>query len=208
VDVDLRRGEALRARFGPTVDLRADANAAWSRAMATEAIAALAPLRLSSIEEPLVGRDLEGCAALRRAGARIMLDESVSTSVDAERAIAAGAADLFNLRLSKCGGLFATLRLAARAAEAGLGWQLGCMVGETGILSCLGRLLVARVRGARYFESTVPARSLEADVTDAVLDHLPGTRETPVPLGPGFGADVIADVVERYTVARLIVDWR
>jgi L-alanine-DL-glutamate epimerase-like enolase superfamily enzyme len=205
-DDDLRRGQALRARFGEDVDLRGDANAAWTRAQATEVLATLAPLRLSSVEEPLRDRDLEGCAALRRAGTAVMLDESLRGLGDADRAIALAAADLFNLRLSKNGGLFGSLRLVQRAEQAGLGWQLGAMVGETGILSSLGRGFVSRVRGARYFESTVPTRSLEADITSAALDHLGRTRDTPVPSGIGFGAEVLPDVLERYTVARLVID--
>jgi muconate cycloisomerase len=201
LDRDLERAAAIRDRFGATVDLRGDANAAWDLATAKTTLARLGPL--SSVEEPLAGRDLNGCATLRAAGVRVMLDESLCSYADAERAIAAASADLFNLRLSKCGGLFPTLRLVARAEQDGIGWQLGCMVGETGILSCLGRGFVGRVRGARYLESTVPTKSLEEDVTDAQLDHLPGTRETRVPTGPGFGAAVRTEVVERYTVARL-----
>ena len=89
------------------------------------------------------------------------------------------------------------------AERAALGWQLGCMVGESGILACTVRQLAARVRGARYLETTVPSKSLEDDLTDARLDHLAGTRDTPVPTGPGFGAEVRPEVVERYTVSRL-----
>jgi len=199
---DARRAARLRERFGAAVDLRVDANAAWDRAQADATLEALAPFALSSVEEPLRDRDLAGCAALRRRGVRVMLDESLCTIADAERAIAASAADLFNLRLSKCGGIFGTLRLVERAERAGIAWQLGCMVGESGILSSLGRGFVARVRGAAYLESTVPAKSLEADLTDAVLDHLAGTRDTPVPTGAGFGANLRSDVLARYTAAH------
>jgi len=61
------------------------------------------------------------------------------------------------------------------------------------------------VRGARYFESTVPTKSLEADLTTAQLDHVAGTRDTPVPTGPGFGAEIVPEVLERYTVAQLTI---
>ena len=50
-----------------------------------------------------------------------------------------GWCDLFNLRLSKCGGFIPTLRLAQFAKRHGLGYQLGCQVGETAILSAAGR---------------------------------------------------------------------
>jgi muconate cycloisomerase len=202
VDEDVQRAARLRERFGAAVDLRADANAAWDRAQADATLEALAPYALACVEEPLKDHDLAGCAALRRRGVRVMLDESLCTLADAERAVVASAADAFNLRLSKCGGLFATLRLVERAERAGIAWQLGCMVGESGILSSLGRGFVARVRGAQYLESTVPGKSLEADLTDAMLDHVAGTRDTPVPMGAGFGANLRPDVLARYTVTQ------
>ncbi|MEO6951017.1 MAG: enolase C-terminal domain-like protein [Polyangia bacterium] len=195
---DRARVAALRRVF-PDANLRGDANGVFD---VESARVLLRSLQLSSIEEPLAERDLAGCAQLRRDGTVVMLDESLCTLDDAERAIQTGAVDLFNLRLSKCGGIFGTMRLVARARRAGLGWQLGCMVGESGVLSSLGRAFVARVEGALFFESTVPTRSLEHDLTDARLDHAPGTRMTPVPPGHGFGAHMLTDVLERYTVQR------
>ena len=195
---DRGRVASLRRVF-PDADLRGDANGVFNLESAR---VLLRSLGLSSIEEPLAGRDLEGCAALRRDGSVVMLDESLCTMADANRAIELGAVDLFNLRLSKCGGLFGTARLVDRARRAGLGWQLGCMVGESGVLSSLGRAFVARVQGSLFFESTVPSRSLEQDLTDAQLDHTPGTRMTRVPSGPGFGAQMNVEVLARYTVER------
>ncbi len=203
VDEDVQRAARLRERFGAAVDLRADANAAWDRAQADASLEALAPYALSCVEEPLKDDDLAGCAALRRRGVRVMLDESLCTPADAERAVVGRRPPT----CSTCGyrsaaACSATLRLVERAERAGIAWQLGCMVGESGILSSLGRGFVARVRGAAYLESTVPAKSLEADLTDAMLDHLAGTRDTPVPTGAGFGAHLRTDVLARYTVAQ------
>ena len=49
----------------------------------------------------------------------IMLDESLCGRIDAERAVAEDACDLFNIRLSKCGGFLPSLRLVqfARRSE-------------------------------------------------------------------------------------------
>ena len=77
------------------------------------------------------------CAA--NTGMPIMLDESLCGMVDAEEAIAGGLCDLFNIRLSKCGGFIPSLRLVQVARRHGLGCQLGCQVGETAILSAAGR---------------------------------------------------------------------
>src|SRR5438045_7768492 len=84
----------------------------------------------------------------------IMLDESLCCDVDAERAVRGGWCDLFNLRLSKCGGFIPTLRLAQLARRHGLNCQLGCQVGETAVLSAAGRHFAASVAGLRYLEGS------------------------------------------------------
>ena len=84
----------------------------------------------------------------------IMFDESLCSRVDAEHIIAEGLGDLFNLRLSKCGGFLATLRLAQLARRHGLGYQLGCQVGETAILSAAGRHFATSVAGLRWLEGS------------------------------------------------------
>src|SRR5205823_2850427 len=62
--------------------------------------------------------------------------------------------DLFNLRLSKCGGFIPSIRLAQLAKRHGLGYQLGCQVGETAILSAAGRHFATSVKGIRYLEGS------------------------------------------------------
>ena len=118
------------------MDLRIDANGAWPAAEALARLDALAPYRISCVEQPVAHGELAALAELRRqARVPVMLDESLTSLADAQAAIAAGACDLFNIRLSKCGGFLASLRLAAAAHGARLGYQLGCHPGESGILS-------------------------------------------------------------------------
>lgn len=201
-DDDRARVAKVRARVGEGSDLRLDANGVWSLDQAVARLGELAELRPSSVEEPLAPRALAACAALRaRAGVPLMLDESLCTLADARAAADAGAADLFNLRLSKCGGLLGTLRIAAFARSCGIGYQLGCMVGETGLLASLGRAFAARVQGVRHLEASVPEKLLEADVTDASIAIDLATRTSRVPSGPGFGANVLEAAIARYRVA-------
>ena len=90
------------------------------RATSSQRIVELKPFGIS------VGRAAGAARRRRRAwpqvrgrdGAPIMLDESLCGMVDAERAVANGTCDLFNLRLSKCGGFIPTLRLAQFATAA------------------------------------------------------------------------------------------
>jgi methylaspartate ammonia-lyase len=70
-----------------------------------------------------------------RTGVAVVADESLCSLEDGQRLAAAQAADGFNIRIAKCGGFLACLRLVKLANEAGLRCQMGTLVGETGILS-------------------------------------------------------------------------
>src|SRR5262249_38328058 len=122
----------VRSRMGWKADVRVDAHEAWTAAEVGQRVRELQPDAVSAFEQPVAHAEVAVLAEVRRrTGAAIMLDESLCGLGDAEQAIAAGTCDLFNLRLSKCGGFIPTLRLAQRARRAGLGCQLGCQVGET-----------------------------------------------------------------------------
>ncbi|MFN9976440.1 MAG: enolase C-terminal domain-like protein, partial [Phycisphaerae bacterium] len=93
-------------------------------------------------------------AVREQLGVPVMLDESLCCMEDAERAITGQWCDLFNIRLSKCGGLIRSARLALKAIENGLSYQLGCQVGETGILSAAGRHFACTLTGYRFLEGS------------------------------------------------------
>jgi muconate cycloisomerase len=152
---DLERLRTMRRWLGRHIDLRVDANGAWSVAEAAARIQELAPLGISCVEQPVPHSQVAGLTEVRRQTTiPIMLDESLCTQADAERAIHYGWCDLFNIRLSKCGGILPSLRIALLAQQHGIGYQLGCQVGETAILSAAGRHLATSVAGLRYVEGS------------------------------------------------------
>ena len=135
--------------------MRVDANEAWSRAEAADRIRALEPFRISAVEQPVPHADVDILREVRqKVRVPIMLDESLCSIVDAERALEQESCDLYNLRLSKCGGFIPTLRLAQFAAKHGRGYQLGCQVGETALLSAAGRQFATSVAQLRYVEGS------------------------------------------------------
>jgi L-alanine-DL-glutamate epimerase-like enolase superfamily enzyme len=156
---DVRRLRQIRRVAGPGIDLRVDANEAWTAGECAERIRALMPADVSSVEQPVRHEDVACLAEVRkRVTTPVMLDESLCSMTDAERAVAGGWCDRFNLRLSKCGGFVRTLRLASYATAHGLGYQLGCQVGETAILSAAGRHFATSVKGVRYLEGSYDRR--------------------------------------------------
>jgi L-alanine-DL-glutamate epimerase-like enolase superfamily enzyme len=130
--------ERLRAvaRVFKDTPIRLDANAAWTAQQTIARLRGWAELSIASIEQPVPADDVEGLRAIReQTDVAVMADESVCTLGDAERLVAEGAADIFNVRLGKNGGLVASQRLVQRAAQLGIAVHLGTMVGETGVLS-------------------------------------------------------------------------
>lgn len=118
---------ALRRALGPEVLLRADANEGYDEEDAARFLCAAERHGLELLEQPLPAGNRRGLSRLRGiTSIPIMADESVLTARDAETLIAEDAADLFNVKLMKCGGLPEGMAIAARAAAAGLGVMIGC----------------------------------------------------------------------------------
>ena len=182
------------------VDLRIDANEAWTCDNLESKLAPLLPFEITSVEQPVPHAAVEGLARLRgRIGVPLMLDESLCSLTDANRAIESGTCDLFNIRLSKCGGFLNSLRQAALAHRAGLGYQLGCQVGETGILSAAGRHFARSVANIRYLEGSYDRHLVRERLT--VQDITFGRRGVaPAISGPGLGVDVDEVALHRITV--------
>jgi muconate cycloisomerase len=154
-DDDVGRLRTIRQWIGPRMDLRLDANEAWSAAEARRRIEPLLKFVISCIEQPVPHEEVGRLAELRnQIHVPIMLDESLTSEIDAKSAMIGQTCDLFNIRLSKCGGFLQSLRLAAIAQAAGIGFQLGCHPGESGILSAAGRHWACRVKGVRYLEGS------------------------------------------------------
>ena len=152
---DVKLLKRVRTWCGKGLDIRVDANEAWTCANLEGNLQRLQNFNLTSCEQPVPHADAAGLAAVKpNCTVPIMLDESLCSLSDADRAIADDLCDLFNIRLSKCGGFINSLLLAAKAHVAGKRWQLGCQVGETGILSAAGRHFACGISGIRYVEGS------------------------------------------------------
>ncbi|MBY0227889.1 MAG: dipeptide epimerase [Gemmataceae bacterium] len=202
---DVKRLKLVRWWAGGAMDLRIDANEAWTPAEAVARLKELEPFGITSAEQPVAHESLSCLAQLRReCETPIMLDESLCGMIDAERAIGEGLCDLFNLRLSKCGGFIPSLRLAARAKEAGLACQLGCQVGETAILSAAGRHFAASVGGLRYVEGSYDGWLVREALGTRPITFGRGGAAPALP-GGGLGVDIDAAALARITTAKSVL---
>jgi len=131
-----------------------------------------------------------------------MADESLVTVDQARQLIAENACDLFNIRLSKNGGLAGSLAIAKLAEEAGIKIQVGAQVGETGILSAAGRTFAAHVPALTYIEGSFGTWLLTEDVTFDDLAFGLGGR-APLLKSRGLSVTVKEESLERLTVEKI-----
>jgi muconate cycloisomerase len=197
---DVARLRSIRWGAGRRMGLRVDANEAWSAGEVVQRIRELEPFRLSAVEQPVAHTEVGVLAEVREAvGVPIVLDESLCSLVDGERAIQAGTCDLFNLRLSKCGGFIPALRLAQLAAAHGLGCQLGCQIGETAVLSAAGRHFAASVGGLRFLEGSYDRHLVREALGTRDLTFGRGGWARSLP-GPGLDIELDEAALKRVTV--------
>jgi len=152
-----------------------------------------------SVEQPIAAGDLAGLRRIREeTGIPVMADESVCTLDDADRVIEARAADVFNVRLGKCGGVLGSRRLVERAHQAGISCHLGALVGQTGILCRASEVFGRFVPGFVCLEGKGQNEFLlEADLLDQPAD----ARQAD-PFAPGLGVRASDARLARYRMGE------
>ncbi len=202
---DVARLDAVRGAVGPDVAVRIDANGAWSADEAIRALAELQPFGIEAVEQPVAASDIEGMRRVREeTGMRIVADESLVRIKDAQTLLKANACDVFNIGVSKCGGLITSRRLALAAREAGLGIQIGAQVGETSILAAAGRRLAAHLPDLESLEGAFGPDMLAEDIArEPVAFGYAG--QAALLVGDGLGIDVDDDALERLALDVITV---
>jgi muconate cycloisomerase len=189
------------------MDLRLDANEAWRAGEVLDHVIPLTPYLPSALEQPVPHAEVDALAELRpRMVTPIMLDESLCGYPDAVRAVDRGLADVFNVRLSKCGGLLPSLRIHRLARQHGLSVQLGCHPGETGLLSAAGRQYASVVQEIRYLEGSYDRHVLARNVIREDITFRYGGRALPL-TGAGLSVSVDPEALEALTVRRQEVSY-
>jgi o-succinylbenzoate synthase len=130
---DVERVRVVREAVGSEIRIRVDGNQGYDRANALKACQAMERFEPQWIEQPLPDWDLEGLALLAdRLSTPIAVDESIYTLQDVYKVVKAKAADVINIKVSKCGGILPSLKIAHSAASMGIPCFLGGCI-ETGV---------------------------------------------------------------------------
>ena len=138
----------------------------------------------------------------QRAGLDLIADESLVTMEDAHRLIKSGGTRVLNIRVAKVGGLIPALRMAHLATHSNVDVQLGCLVGESSILTAAGAALMEVCPHVRFVEGAFGTRLLREDVaTPSLRFGLGGRLRKRDPFG--LGIRVSREALDRLKVRTI-----
>ncbi|MDO9532950.1 MAG: enolase C-terminal domain-like protein [Deltaproteobacteria bacterium] len=201
-DDDLSTLRLVREELGDDVDIRVDANSAWTPAEAIERLKEMQPYGISAVEQPVAKADFAGLKQVSEAvQIPVIADESLCNEDDAKSLIDLKACRIFNIRISKCGGLGTATRISRMAEAAGIICQLGCHVGETSILAAAGRQFALTVPYLSYVEGSFSPYLLVRDVVSQPVVFNGGGMAFELP-GPGLGIEVLVSALEALAVSH------
>jgi o-succinylbenzoate synthase len=196
-DVDVVAVRVVRDAFSD-VELVVDANGSYSFADPghRSALRALDELGLAAIEQPLAAGDLDGHAQLvKELGTPILLDESVASLADLDRALDAGACSGVCVKPARLGGVLASRVARDRCLVAGVHCAIGGLF-EAG-LGRAASIAVGALDGFDLGGDLGPSsRYYEQDLT---VPHALTRGMLRVPVRPGIGVDLLDDVVTSLT---------
>lgn len=185
-DEDIERIRTIREAIGARIPLRIDANQGWDPDSAIRVLNALAPLGIQHCEEPIPRWRFMDLRRVKEASPiPIMADESCCDHHDAERLIALGACQRFNIKLGKSGGLFKARKIIALAGRAGIQIQIGGFM-ESRLAWTAAAHLACTSQAIRYFDMDTPLM-FTRDPVNGGMRYGNGGKIT-LPEGPGLGA--------------------
>ncbi|MBP7862162.1 hypothetical protein KA183_10795 [bacterium] len=203
---DFERGlftlKMARKLMGSEATIRTDANCAWTVEETLFFAEKMRKYKVSSIEQPI---DAENIAGLQRLTAEvpetIVADESLCTLDQAKLLISTRACDAFNIRLSKVGGVLASMQMADMARQAGLGCLMGAQVGESAILSAAARAFAAVKGPFDNCEGSFNKLLLHEDLSNTNIGIAPGGIGQ-LPTIPGIGVEVDERKLKKYASSQ------
>lgn len=128
---DISRLSAIRQAVPAETKIRIDANQGWTPKEAVRILNGMQEkgLDIEFVEQPVKAHDFEGMKYVtERSYVPVLADESVFSPEDAVKIMQMGAADLVNIKLMKCGGLYNALKIVSAAEIYGVECMIGCML--------------------------------------------------------------------------------
>ena len=191
--------ETVSLVFGDDSDLKIDTNGAWNYDLALNHAPLIKEHKIKVVEQPMMpdDQDISEFAGMMQAkGIILMADESACSLEDVERIIKEGNYKMINIRLSKCGGFRRSLRIIDHLRMNGLSFQIGCQLGESGILSAAGRALSLLCSDATYYDGSYDQFLLKENITTQDVSFGLGGKAGPLH-GYGLGVEIDMENLTR-----------
>jgi o-succinylbenzoate synthase len=191
---DIAQVEAVRAALGPEAKIRLDANASWSLDEATRILAAVEPLGIELVEQP-VATIAEATELAWRTPIPLAGDESIVTLADAEESVRENGFGITGVKLSKVGGIEPGREIAGRMRA----YVASALDGPVGI--AIGRRLAEWIDSPRFpgerLAHGLATRRLFAATIAAEECALEGDLLHEAP-GPGLGIVIDEDSLRHH----------
>lgn len=184
--------ETVHSVFGGNHDLRVDINCAWDRELAFKHIPLIKNYKIKVVEQPMMPNEpdiADFAGIMQNEGVILMADESACSLGDMEKIAKEGYYKMINVRLSKCGGFRNSLKIIDYLRMNQILFQIGCQLGESGILSAAGRVLCLLCRDAVYYDGSYDEYMLKENTTFENVSFGLGGKAGPLE-GPGLGVKV------------------
>lgn len=203
MDMDAERNkkalEVVCDILGVEDGLRADSNSSWHAALAWHHLPLFREYNVTVIEDPLSPGD-PGVGSFseeaKNMGITLMADESACTLGDVKKIIRDGHFGMVNVRLSKCGGFRNSLKIIELLRKNGVCFQIGCQLGESGLLSAAGRALSVLCGDAIYYDGSYDVFLLKENITEHHVSFGSGGKAGPLK-GAGLGVSVNQKALNR-----------
>ena len=156
LESDIKRIEKLN-ESKPNLSFILDANQGFTESEALRFIKEVKKLNCNIMlfEQPVAKDDLIGLAVIKDScGVLVAADESVTTTVEAQKVILAKAADIINIKIMKSGVIEAT-RITEIARAAGMKLMFGGMV-ETRLAMGCSYAIALGLSGAEFLDLDTP----------------------------------------------------
>jgi L-alanine-DL-glutamate epimerase-like enolase superfamily enzyme len=197
---DIARIRAVRKAIGEGPGILADANEGYPNAgMAIKYLKRMEEYNIDLAEQPVKAWDITGLKEVKNnIGTPVLACESLVSPARAIRIIKEEAADVFNIKLRRLGGIRKAVQVIKLAEAANIPCHISCVI-ESGVMTAAMIHLAAAMKNV-YIPNRTACVHLSGPrrVEDIVsgLEHDQHYRIFKVPDGPGLGIELTRNVFD------------
>ena len=191
--------ETVREVFGADCEQRVDPNGIWDFELAMSHLPLLAKYGVKIIEEPMARTNQgfsEFAEAVRARGLTLMACESAPTLPHVKAIVQEGYYRRFNVKLCRSGGFRRALEIIDYLRWEKIPFQIGCTLGEAGLLSAAGRALGLVCSDAVTYDGSYVRFMLKENIIEEDVTFGPGGQAGPLG-GVGLGVTVKREKLSR-----------